>query len=148
LERAQASLASVQGEAETLRGAEEDRLAEDEAAASRKAEEKEAKEAAEKAKMDKANKAKKVSQRELALIVKKPDAHIDENVMLYARITQFDSGTGPCSFRADLSHAHVGKYDYEHNSMFSAGDGLLDCGIWMTLSLTTSFKSPQLSLDR
>lgn len=129
LEQAQASLESVQDEADELRAAEEERRAEEEAAASRKAEEQAAKEAEEKAKKENANRAKKVSQRELAQIVKKPDAHIDENVILYARITQFDSGTGPCAFRADLSHAHVGKYDYEHNSMFTAGDRLLDCEI-------------------
>lgn len=59
--------------------------------------------------------------------MKKPDAHVGENVIIYARITQFDSGTGPCMFRADLSNAPVSKYDYEHNSMFSAGDGLSEC---------------------
>ncbi|WP_345474252.1 hypothetical protein QMQ05_07315 [Glutamicibacter ectropisis] len=117
------TLDTVQAEADSLRAAEE------EAAASKKAEEKKAKEAAEKAEKEKSNKAKKVSKRDLAQIVKKPDAHIDENVILYARITQFDSGTGPCSFRADLSHAYVGKYDYDYNSMFSAGDGLFSCDI-------------------
>ncbi len=123
------TLDTVQAEADSLRAAEEERLAEEEAAASKKAEEKKAKEAAEKAEKEKSNKDKKVSKRDLAQIVKKPDAHIDENVILYARITQFDSGTGPCSFRADLSHAYVGKYDYDYNSMFSAGDGLFSCDI-------------------
>lgn len=91
--------------------------------------EKAAKEAAKKAEAAKANKAKKISKRALAQIVKKPDSNIDKNVIIYAKVTQFDSATGPCIFRADVAHAHVGKYDYEHNSMFTAGDGLSDCDI-------------------
>ncbi len=50
-------------------------------------------------------------------------------MIVYARITQFDSATGPCTFRADVSHAQVGKYDYEHNTIFNAGDGLINCDI-------------------
>lgn len=121
------TLATVQEEADTLRAAEDERAAKQEAEASAKAEEKKAKEAAEKAQKEKANQAKEVTKRQLAQIVKNPDSHVDENVIIYARITQFDSGTGPCVFRADVSQALVGKYDYEHNSMFAAGDGVSDC---------------------
>jgi len=121
------TLATVQDEADTLRAAEDERAAKQEADAARKAEEKKAKEAAEKAQKEKENKAKEVTKRQLAQIVKNPDSHVDENVIIYARITQFDSGTGPCTFRADVSQALVGKYDYEHNSMFAAGDGISDC---------------------
>lgn len=121
------TLVTVQDEADTLRTAEEERVAEQEAEASRKAEEKEAKEAAEKAQKEQENKAKKISKRELDQIVKNPDSHIGENVIFYARITQFDSGTGPCMFRAELSNVLVGKYDYEHNALFAAGDGVSEC---------------------
>lgn len=124
-----AQLATAQDEATELREAEEQRTEEAQAEADRKAKEKAEKEAAQKAEKEKANKAKKITSRELAQIVKKPAAHVDENVIIYARITQFDAATGTCSFRADVAHAHVGKYDYDHNSMFHAGDGLLDCPI-------------------
>lgn len=129
LEEAEARLAVAEDEAEELRAAEEERVAAEEAEAARKAEEKKEKEAAAKAKKEKANKAKKLGKRDLAQLVKKPDSHIDENVIVYGRVTQFDTGTGPCTFRADISHAQVGKYDYEYNSMFTAGDGLLDCDV-------------------
>lgn len=136
LDTVNAQLETVEAEAAKLREAEEKREAESKAAAERKAEEKAeqdkekaAKEAAKKAEAAKANKAKKISKRALAQIVKKPDSNIDKNVIIYAKVTQFDSATGPCIFRADVAHAHVGKYDYEHNSMFTAGDGLSDCDI-------------------
>ena len=61
--------------------------------------------------------------------MKKPDSYLDKNVIIYARVTQFDSATGPCTFRANVSHAQVGKYDYEHNTIFNAGDGLTNCDI-------------------
>jgi flagellar biosynthesis GTPase FlhF len=127
LEDTQAQLALAQDEAEELRAAEEERVAAQEAEEARKAKEKEDREAAAAAEKAKANKAKKVTKRALAQIVKQPDSHIDENVIIYGLVTQFDSATGSCTFRAELSHAQVGKYDYEHNSMFTAGDGLADC---------------------
>lgn len=105
-------LTAAQAEAEELRSANDER------------------EVAEKAEADKkANKAKKITSRELAQIVKKPDSYLDKNVIIYARVTQFDSATGPCTFRANVSHAQVGKYDYEHNTIFNAGDGLTNCDI-------------------
>lgn len=105
-------LTAAQAEAEELRSANDER------------------EVAEKAEADKkANKAKKITCRELAQIVKKPDSYLDKNVIIYARVTQFDSATGPCTFRANVSHAQVGKYDYEHNTIFNAGDGLTNCDI-------------------
>lgn len=129
LEETQAQLALAQDEAEELRAAEEERVAAQEAEEARKAKEKKEKEAAAKAEKAKANKAKQITKRELAQIVKKPDAHVDDNVIVFGRVTQFDSATGPCTFRADLSHAQAGKYDYEHNSMFTAGDGLFSCDV-------------------
>ena len=70
-----------------------------------------------------------MTKRELAQVVKKPDSNVGRNLIIYARVTQFDSATGPCTFRANVSHAHVGKYDYERNSIFNAGDGLLNCDV-------------------
>ncbi|WP_146112880.1 hypothetical protein [Arthrobacter sp. MYb214] len=127
LAETETQLALANEEAAELRAAEEERAAAAEAQKARKAKEKEDREAEAAAEKTKANKAKKVTKRALAQIVKQPDSHIDENVILYGLVTQFDSATGPCTFRAELSHAQVGKYDYEHNSMFTAGDGLEDC---------------------
>ncbi|MEF9874893.1 MAG: hypothetical protein RR778_14450, partial [Glutamicibacter sp.] len=127
LAETETQLALAEEEAAELRAAEEERAAAAEAQKARKAKEKEDREAEAAAEKTKANKAKKVTKRALAQIVKQPDSHIDENVILYGLVTQFDSATGPCTFRAELSHAQVGKYDYEHNSMFTAGDGLADC---------------------
>ncbi|MFC9932620.1 hypothetical protein [Glutamicibacter sp. NPDC127525] len=127
LAETETQLALAEEEAAELRAAEEERAAAAEAQKARKAKEKEDREAEAAAEKTKANKAKKVTKRALAQIVKQPDSHIDENVILYGLVTQFDSATGPCTFRAELSHAQVGKYDYEHNSMFTAGDGLEDC---------------------
>lgn len=127
LAETETQLALANEEAAELRAAEEERAAAAEAQKARKAKEKEDREAEAAAEKTKANKAKKVTKRALAQIVRQPDSHIDENVILYGLVTQFDSATGPCTFRAELSHAQVGKYDYEHNSMFTAGDGLADC---------------------
>ncbi|MGV2855222.1 hypothetical protein ACNPON_16700 [Glutamicibacter sp. AGC13] len=127
LAETETQLALAKEEAAGLRAAEEERAAAAEAQKERKAQEKKDREAEAAAEKAKANKAKKVTKRALAQIVKQPDSHIDENVILYGLVTQFDSATGPCTFRAELSHAQVGKYDYEHNSMFTAGDGLADC---------------------
>ncbi|WP_417366162.1 hypothetical protein [Glutamicibacter arilaitensis] len=129
LAETETQLALAEEEAAGLHAAEEERVAAAEAQKSPKAKEKKEKEAAAKAEKAKANKAKQITKRELAQIVKKPDAHIDDNVIVFGRVTQFDAATGPCTFRADLSHAHVGKYDYEHNSMFTAGDGLFSCDV-------------------
>ena len=125
----EAKLATVQAETEELRSAEQERKDAEDAEEKRQAEEKKKKEEDAKKEKDKLNKAKKVSKRELAQIVKKPGSHIDRNLIIYARVTQFDSATGPCTFRADISHAHVGKYDYEHNSIFNAGDSLVNCDV-------------------
>ena len=122
-------LTAAQAEADELRSANDEREAAEKAEADKKAKEKAEKEAKQKAEKAKANKAKKITSRELAQIVKKPSSHLDKNVILYARVTQFDSATGPCTFRANVSHAHVGKYDYEHNTIFNAGDGLANCDI-------------------
>ncbi len=45
-----------------------------------------------------------ISERELALIVKDPDAHKGEIFKLWGEIAQFDSATGVDAFRAYVSH--------------------------------------------
>lgn len=129
LAQAETKLAQAETELGEFRAAEQERKKAEEAERKRKQEAQQAKEEAEKKEREQLKKAKAVSKRELAQIVKNPDAHVERNVIIYARITQFDSATGPCTFRADISHAPVGKYEYEHNSIFNAGDGLFDCEI-------------------
>jgi hypothetical protein len=77
---------------------------------------------------EKVEAAKEMTQRELALLVKNPDSFKGKTIVLYAAITQFDSATGPCAFRANIAHANQEKsWDYDDNSVFTGGDGASDC---------------------
>lgn len=68
------------------------------------------------------------SERDLALLAKKPDGHMGETMVVYGKITQFDAATGACTFRATIGHTNMAQtYSYEHNSIFTGGDGKTDC---------------------
>lgn len=110
--------AEVQRQAEAEQAAvESERKAE--AAAQKKAK------ASEKKRIDS---AQPVSVRELSLIVKKPDSHTGETVVVFGEVTQFDSATGACIFRANIAPANMANtWDYDHNAIFTAGDGDADC---------------------
>ena len=71
--------------------------------------------------------AKTLNSRSLQRIVKDPDGHVGETVVLFGEVTQFDSATGQCIFRADIGHANMRTWDYYHNAMFVAGDASSDC---------------------
>ncbi|GAB2901704.1 hypothetical protein [Neomicrococcus lactis] len=72
--------------------------------------------------------AKPVNSRQLQRIVKNPDDHVGETMVIYGRVTQFDSATGECIFRANVGHANMRyDWDYDHNSIFVAGDMESDC---------------------
>lgn len=43
-----------------------------------------------------------VTERQFALMMKDPDAHMGERIIIAATVTQFDSLTGPDEFRADV----------------------------------------------
>ncbi|MGG5753483.1 hypothetical protein ACQ3I4_12790 [Zafaria sp. Z1313] len=134
--------ASESAAAEAERKAEEE--AERKAAEAKAKEEAEAKAAAEakaqeeaeaKSKKEAAAEEKKridgaqpVSARDLSLIVKKPDAHVLETLVVHGEITQFDAATGECIFRANIGHTNMARsWDYDHNAIFMAGDGDADC---------------------
>ena len=69
-----------------------------------------------------------VDARSLAQIVKDPDGASGQKVITYARISQFDSATGTCAFRADTAHKQQeSTWDYDHNSMYTAETGAADC---------------------
>jgi hypothetical protein len=63
-----------------------------------------------------------ISSRDLALVVKDPDAHAGERYVLYGHIWQFDAATGTDAFlmRADVVQ-HSNSYEFEHNMMAVAG---------------------------
>lgn len=75
------------------------RAAERAAEASRQAE---AQRAAAAAKQDRST-YEGISERDFALLVKNPDGFVGRKFVLYARVSQFDSATGPSTFRADAA---------------------------------------------
>lgn len=71
-----------------------------------------------------------LDERGLSQIVKAPDDHIGRQVVVYGAITQLDAATGKCFVRLSISHAPQGqRYDYEHNTVGLAGDGVSDCPV-------------------
>ncbi len=72
--------------------------------------------------------APELTERDLALLVKSPDSHEGQTIILYAHITQFDAATGECTFRANISYMKMDKsYEYDANAVFRAGDGGIGC---------------------
>ena len=62
-----------------------------------------------------------VNAREYALIVKNPEAHVGEKIIIYGVVTQFDSATGSMSFRADTSAQRKRAwYNYDTNTIVDA----------------------------
>lgn len=95
-----------------------------------------AKAAAEKAAAEKAKReaqarianAPEKSARDLSLVAKNPDSYKGQTMVVYANITQFDAATGKCTFRANIAHTNMAEsYEYEHNSIFTGGDGDTNC---------------------
>ena len=56
-------------------------------------------------------------------ILKNPDGLEGECFVLHARIVQYDSATGPCSFHADIARNYSANwYDYDNRSTFGYAD--------------------------
>ncbi|WP_306913355.1 MULTISPECIES: DUF2510 domain-containing protein [unclassified Arthrobacter] len=71
---------------------------------------------------------KEMPERDLAVLVKDPESHKGEMVVLHARVTQFDTATGGCSFRAEAAHVRPeDTFGYNHNSFFVGGAGGVSC---------------------
>ncbi len=69
-----------------------------------------------------------LGERDLALIVKEPDSYKGKRVVVFARVTQFDSATGSCKFLASTSAAREGIASaFGNNSLFSGGAGGVGC---------------------
>lgn len=126
-EEAEAKQEEAAEKAEAERIAAEEKAAE-EAEAREKAEAKKAAKDAAAQKKERINNAPELSARDLSLLAKSPDDHFGETVVVYGEITQFDAATGICTFRADVAHANMAStWDYEHNAIFTGGDGEEDC---------------------
>jgi hypothetical protein len=64
-----------------------------------------------------------LAERDLALLVKNPDASVGQNLIAYGNVTQFDAATGPCAFLANISFGtKEASYEYEYNS-WNTADG-------------------------
>ena len=83
--------------------------------------------AAERARIDAINAARSdrstyemISDRDLALLAKSPDAAKGRKLVLHGVVTQFDSGTGATQFRASVTGARQDAwYDYDINVVIS-----------------------------
>lgn len=64
-----------------------------------------------------------VDERQFALIAKDPTSHLGEKILLYGTVTQFDTNTGTCTFRANTD-AVIHQYDYEYteNTMIAGNN--------------------------
>lgn len=72
--------------------------------------------------------APELAERDLALLVKNPDAHTGKTIVIYARITQFDAATGECVFRANVAHRKMeNSWDYSENALFGGENGKAGC---------------------
>ncbi|NEA33784.1 hypothetical protein [Streptomyces sp. SID13031] len=71
----------------------------------------------------------KLTSREWAKLVKSPDDHAGETILVYGVVTQFDAATGADGFLADSDwRRHSESYEYAENTVFQqeAGAGNLD----------------------
>ena len=59
--------------------------------------------------------------RDFALLVRDPDSHVGEKVVIYGKITQFDAATGKNEFRGDTGPLAPGEGDaYSQNTYLVA----------------------------
>ena len=66
-----------------------------------------------------------LTSREFAKLVKDPDAHVGENVIVYAEVTQFDAATGDEAFRGSVTSDKQEDTDYywiDGENAFFEGD--------------------------
>ncbi|WP_430332739.1 hypothetical protein [Rhodococcus sp. ACT016] len=64
-----------------------------------------------------------MSDRDLALLVKDPDAGKDRKVILYGKVTQFDAATGKTNFRANTAATvQDSSWGYSQNTVVHARD--------------------------
>ncbi|MEV6417219.1 hypothetical protein [Kribbella sp. NPDC051718] len=67
---------------------------------------------------------RKLTSRQWAKLVKSPDDHVGETILVYGVVTQFDAATGEDGFRADAdSRRHSESYEYPENTVFQQETG-------------------------
>jgi hypothetical protein len=72
--------------------------------------------------------APELTERDLALLVKDPEANTGKTIVLFAKITQFDAATGDCVFRANVAHQKMeNSWDYSENAVFAGEGGKAGC---------------------
>lgn len=72
--------------------------------------------------------APELTERDLALLVKEPDANTGKTIVIFAKITQFDAATGDCVFRANVAHQKMeNSWDYSENAVFGGEGGKAGC---------------------
>lgn len=77
---------------------------------------------AEKARLDKSSYSK-ISGRSFAKVAKDADSYVGKKYVIYGYVTQFDSATGPDTFRANADGVRHGEwYDYDANVIVTASD--------------------------
>jgi hypothetical protein len=68
--------------------------------------------------------AKAITARDWAKIAKDPNSHVGESIIVYGKVTQFDSVTGTNAFRADVDGVkhpvEYGYASYETNTMLAS----------------------------
>jgi hypothetical protein len=69
-----------------------------------------------------------LGERDLAQIVKEPNSYKGKRVVVFARVTQFDSATGGCKFLASSSATQEEvTRSFGNNALFSGGAGGVNC---------------------
>ncbi len=64
-----------------------------------------------------------ISPHDYAVLLKDPDAHKGEKIIVYGVVTQFDSQTGTSEFRADTAaEAQDDRFGYDQNTLIKASD--------------------------
>jgi hypothetical protein len=64
-----------------------------------------------------------ISPHDYAVLLKDPDAHKGEKIIVYGVVTQFDTNTGDSEFRADTAaEPHDDRFGYDQNTMVDASD--------------------------
>jgi hypothetical protein len=72
--------------------------------------------------------AARVSKRQWAKVVKKPESYKGDKYIIYGQVTQFDSATGDDSFLADTAHRNTMSYGFfdGENTLLSGSAKQLD----------------------
>ncbi|WP_158092171.1 MULTISPECIES: hypothetical protein [Pseudonocardia] len=64
--------------------------------------------------------AREISSRDWQKIARDPNSHLGDSIVVHGHVTQFDSGTGLTTFRANVDGTRQGRwYDYQTNTLLT-----------------------------